>query len=56
MAQLLKRLGLNLTNAFASYAKLLPDLLKRMICCATNSETHAQDTLFTRRQFTECFS
>jgi hypothetical protein len=27
-----------------------------MICCATNSETHAQDTLFTRRQFTECFS
>ncbi len=55
MAQLLKRLGFNLTNALASHAKLFSDLLKCVICCAANAETHAQDALLTRRQLTERF-
>jgi hypothetical protein len=48
MAELLKCLRFNLTNALAGHAEFFSDFFKGMIGCAADAETHAQDALLPR--------
>ena len=50
MLQLPERLGFNLPDAFARYAKLLPHFFQSVIGVHADAEAHAQYALFTRRE------
>src|SRR5712691_8922404 len=53
MAQLAKRLRLDLADALAGHREVLPDLLQRMFAAVGKPEAETEDLLLARRQRVE---